>query len=264
MGIDLWNHSKFLHHKVRNITRRGYLLKTYNDGKILKARVKTGEKIENDQLDVIHPVGYVAHVAPSEKTEILTMDVGADTSRRVVLAVLGDREYHPKPDEGEMYIYAPGDNGVHMRIKKAGSSSAQSRDSSGNRDSGRAAGIHLEGKDQAITAKSTATFSVEASQGITLKASNHTFDGDVLIKGNLNVEHDLRIGGEGYKPGDGPWAAGGVAAASTTTARTTSRALPLADVMKYEDGKVTIDADLIVNGDLCVKGTVTAKDFVRV
>src|SRR5215813_7927715 len=105
MGIDLWNHTKFLHHKVRNITRRGWLLKTYNDKKMLRARIKTGEKIENDQIDIIHPVGYVAHVAPSGKTEVLTMDVGGDTSRRVVLAVMGDREYHPQPDENEAFFY---------------------------------------------------------------------------------------------------------------------------------------------------------------
>jgi len=31
----------------------------------------------------------------------------------------------------------------------------------------------------------------------------------VLIKGNLNVEHDLRINGEGYEPSDGEWLASG-------------------------------------------------------
>jgi len=258
MGIDLWNHSKFLHHKVRNMTRRGWLLKTYNDGKMLKARVKTGEKIENDKLDVIHPVGYVAHVAPSDKTEILTMDVGADTSRRVVLAVLGDREQHPQPDEGEAYIYAPGDKGMHVRIKKAGSQGAQALDASGNRDSGRVAGIHIEGKDQAITATSTATFSVDAKAGINMKTDKHTFEGDVTIKGNLNVEHDLRIGGEGYKPSDGEWLAGGVGAsfAATSLDKQPQKVRMVGDA-------VIVSGDLFVDGNLKVTGKVYALDFVR-
>jgi len=259
MGIDYWNHSKFLHHKVRNATRRGWLLKTYNDGMMLKARVKTGEKIENDQLDVIHPVGYVAHVAPSDKTEILTMDVGGDTSRRVVLAVMGDRAYHPKPDEGEMYMYAPGDNGVHVRIKKAGSG-AQSRDASGNRDSGRAAGIHLEGKDQAITATSTGSFSVDAKAGINLKTDNHTLDGNVTIKGNLNVEGDLRISGEGYKPSDGEWLVGSVGASFAAVSATAAKQPQKVQVI---DNMVLVNGDLLVTGDLRVTGKVYARDFVR-
>jgi len=258
MGIDYWNHAKFLHHKVRNMTRRGWLLKTYNDGKLLRARVKTGEKLENDQLDVIHPVGYVAHVAPSDKTEILTMDVGADTSRRVVLAVIGDREYHPQPDEGEAWLYAPGDKAMFVRVKKAGDQQGQSQDGSGNNDSGRPAGIHMDGKDQAISATSTKTFSVDAKEGINLKTDKHTFEGDVLIKGNLNVEKDLRINGEGYKPGDGPWADGGVASAAPI-----AQELSLPQCFKVEDGKVTVDGDLIIDGDLRVTGTVTAKEFVR-
>jgi len=118
MGYDLWNHSKFLHHKVRNMTRRGWLLKTYNDKKMLRGKVQSAEKIVNDELDIIHPVGYVAHVKSSEKTEILTMDVGGDTSRRVILSVMGDREQHPQPDEGENFLYAPGEKKQFLRIKK--------------------------------------------------------------------------------------------------------------------------------------------------
>jgi len=250
---DMWH----LPHKVRNMARRGYLKKVYNDGKLLKARVITGDGIENDKLDVVHPVGYVAHVKPSDKSEVITLDIGGDSSRRVVLAVLGDRETHPKPDEGEAFLYAPGNPAISVRTKMAGGAS-------GARDSGRVAGIHMDSADQPMSAKTTKTFSVEATESINMKTPNHTFDGDVLIKGNLNVEHDLRIGGEGYKPGDGPWAAGGVAAAaSATTARAIPRQPLLADVVKVEAGKVTIDADLIIDGDLRVTGVVTARDFVK-
>jgi len=262
MGIDLWNHSKFLHHKVRNMTRRGWLLKTYNDRKMLTARVQTGEKIQNDRLDVIHPVGYVAHTPPGDNTEVITMDVGADTSRRVVLAIMGDRDTHPQPDEGEAFLYAPGDKGMFVRVKKAGS---QSRDRSGNSDSGRAAGVHIEGKDQAISATSTKSFSVDAKEGINLKTDKHVLEGDVLIKGNLNVEHDLRINGEGYKPSDGLWLAGGVAAASSPISGRATPPLtpPVANLIKFENGNVVIEGDLIVGGNLRVHGTITAKEFVR-
>jgi len=249
---DVWH----LPHKVRNMVRRGYLLKTYNDGKILKARVKTGDSIENDKLDVIHPVGYVAHVKASEKTEVLTLDVGGDSSRRVVLAVIGDREYHPQPDEGEAFHYAPGSNKIFLRVKMA---NGQASRAMGGRDSGRAAGIHMDASDQPISAKSTKTFSVEATDGINMKTNQHTFDGNVAIKGTLTVDHDLRIGGEGYKPSDGEWLAGGVAAVAPLGSPLKQ---PLSRLIRIEGRKVTVDGDLIVNGDLRVNGTVTAREFV--
>src|SRR5215468_5427234 len=118
MGVDNWNHLKHLHHRMRSISRRGYLLKTYNDKKILRGRVKMGEKIGNDELDILHPVGYVAHVKHSEKTEVITMDVNGDPSRRVIAWVMGDREYHPQPDENEAFFYAPGEKKQFLRIKK--------------------------------------------------------------------------------------------------------------------------------------------------
>jgi len=109
MGYDLWNHSRFLHHKVRNMVRRGWLLKTYNDKKMLAGKVQSGEKIINDELDIIQPIGYNAHVKHDDKCEVMTMDVGGDTSRRVVWMVMGDREQHPQPDENESFFYAPGE-----------------------------------------------------------------------------------------------------------------------------------------------------------
>src|ERR1700755_976231 len=112
-----WQDVQHLPHKVRNMVRRGYLLKVYNDKKILRGRVKTGHEIENDQLDIVHPVGYIAHVKPGEKTEVITLDVGGDSSRRIIIAVIGDREQHPQPDEGENWFYAPGDKKKFVRIK---------------------------------------------------------------------------------------------------------------------------------------------------
>jgi|GEM_PF-1675516 len=261
-----WADIIHLPHKVRNLTRRGYLLKTYNDGKILKARVKTGDGIENDKIDVVHPVGYVSHVKASKKTEVITLDIGGDSSRRVALAVIGDREYHPQPDEGEAFYYAPGDKKIFLRVKMAGDqqSRADGGDGGGSNDSGRPAGIHMDGSDQVISAKTTKSFSVEATEGINMKTDKHIFEGDVLIKGNLDVTKDLRISDEGYKPGDGPWADGHAEGAAASLAQAVAHGPALADLIKLEDGVVTIAGDLYIEGDLHVDGVVTAKDFVRV
>jgi len=210
-------------------------------------------------------VGYVAHVKASEKTEVITLDIGADSSRRVVLAVLGDRATHPQPDEGEAYYYAPGNNKIAIRIKTADAGAA----SATTRNSGRAAGIHMDSADETISAKSTKSFSVEATEGINLKTNLHTLDGHVLIKGNLNVEHDLRFGGEGYKPSDGEWLAGGVAAVAALGVQVAEPAggvadkVPLSRMIRIERGAVVVSGDLIVDGDLQVRGTVTATEFVK-
>src|SRR5262245_23882072 len=174
MGIDYWNHAKFLHHKVRNMVRRGWLVKTYNDKMILRGRIKTGEKLENDELDIVHPVGYVAHVKPEEKAEIITLDIGGDTSRRVILAVMGNRKYHPQPDEGEVYTYAPGDKKIYNRMKmkkEGGDSPPSSNGKSGQEgaqtiDRGHEAGIHSDGKDQRITSKTESAYANQADKGI--------------------------------------------------------------------------------------------------
>src|SRR5215831_838926 len=113
-----WEHMEHLSNKVRNVIRRGYLKKTYNDKKMLKGRTILGEEIESDDIDIVHPVGYVSHVKPGEKCETLSCDVGADASRRIILMVMGDREEHPQPDEGEAFHYAPGNKKQFIRHKK--------------------------------------------------------------------------------------------------------------------------------------------------
>src|SRR5215471_8717918 len=187
MGIDLWNHSKFLHHKVRNMVRRGWMKKTYNDKKMLAGKVQSAEKIINDELDILHPVGFVAHVKPSEKCEAITMDIGGDTSRRVITMVMGDREEHPQPDENESFFYSPGNKKQFLRHKKksdkggggggaggqveqliadalAASGGQQSKRQT--KDSGRVSGMHWDGDDQKVSGQNKETFQNKADKGI--------------------------------------------------------------------------------------------------
>lgn len=203
-----WEDVAHIAAKVRNTVRRGYLLKTYNDKKILRARVKTGHEIENDKIDVMHPVGYVAHVKPGEKTEVLTLDVGGDSSRRVVLCVVGDREYHPQPDEGEGWIYAPGDKALFMRVKKekeggGGGGGGSTDGDGGSQDSGRVAGMHWDAKDQKASGQTKETiqikgdkgqgystkgnFDVQASNATQFAAAQHLRKGDWVRQGTEHV-----------------------------------------------------------------------------
>jgi hypothetical protein len=170
-----WEHMQHLSNKVRNVIRRGYLLKTYNDGKLLRARVKMGHQIENDKLDVLHPVGYVAHVKPSEKTEVFTIDVGADASRRVIAWVIGDREQHPQPDEGESFHYAPGNKKMFARhkMKKEGGGGSNGSGGGGSddmdgqtKDSGRVAGFHYDAEKEKMSGTTENVSKLNADKGI--------------------------------------------------------------------------------------------------
>jgi len=163
-----------LSNKVRNVVRRGYLLKTYNDGKILRARVKMGEEMENDKIDILHPIGYIAHVKATDKTEVFTMDVGADASRRVVMNVIGDREDHPQPDEGECWTYAPGNKKIFQRMKMkkqqggGGGGNGARAESGGDgqtKESGRVEGIHADGENEKISTQTKETFQNKADKG---------------------------------------------------------------------------------------------------
>ena len=177
-----WEHMEHLSNKVRNVIRRGYLKKTYNDGKMLKGRTILGEEIESDNIDIVHPVGYVSHVKPGDKCETLSCDVGADASRRIVLMVMGDREEHPQPDEGEAFHYAPGNKKQFIRHKKKsdqgggggggagrtlpGVPASEGQSEGRTKDSGRVAGMHWDGDDQKVSGQNKETFQLEGEKGI--------------------------------------------------------------------------------------------------
>jgi phage gp45-like len=218
-----WGDVEHISNKVRNMLRRGYLLKTYNDGKILKGRVKTGDAIENDKLDIVHPVGYVSHVKASEKTEVITADIGGDSSRRVILAVIGDRAAHPKPEEGESIQYAPGDPKKRVSVKKEG-------------------GISIDADDQPVEIKTKKKLSQEAE-------SHH-------FKGTVNIDGDLRISKQAFKPTGPEWASGTV-----DPTQTPLQAAVLDKLSIGPNGELIVNGDLTVRGNLNVSGTVVAKLF---
>jgi len=176
-----------LSNKVRNVIRRGYLKKTYNDKKMLKGRTILGEEIESDDIDIVHPVGLVSHVKPGDKCETLSCDVGADASRRIILMVMGDREQHPQPDEGESFLYAPGEKKQFIRHKKkkdqgggAGGQAARAGNGQSEgrtKDSGRVTGMHWDGLEEKVSGQNKETFQMKADKGMGYKT-----DGNYDIK----------------------------------------------------------------------------------
>lgn len=212
MGYESWNRSKFLPHHVRNIMRRGWLQKTYNDKKMLRGKVQTAEKILNDELDILHPVGFVSHVKNDEKCEILTQDVGGDPSRRAITMVMGDREQHPQPDEGEAWLYAPGNKKMFARIKMKKQGGGQGGGGGGGsqqiealaggsggggqsaqtKDYGRVEGFHWNAEKEKASGQTENTSQLKADKGIgnktdanyDIKASATQFDaGKHVLKG---------------------------------------------------------------------------------
>ena len=260
MGTDNWNHLKHLHHKVRNMVARGYLLKTYYDKKLLQARVKTGVRVENDRLDWLNPVGFLGRVKPDPHVEIFTMDINADTSRRVVLAVIGDRATHPKISEGESILYSPGDPKKYVRVYKkqqqqggggGGGGGGNGSGGGGGEEKESKEGIHTDADDLPITSNTKDTFqgNADKGQGFTTKAN---FD----IKADQNTQFQaakhVRIGPT-YREGDTytngvehafDHVAGGGASISPTTAAsaaaaTAAAAAPRAGETGRPDGSQT-------------------------
>jgi hypothetical protein len=197
MGSDVWYHMEFLHHKVRNMVRRGYLLKTYYDQKLMQGRFKTGVEIENDRIDIMHPVGFLGRVAPGEKVEMFSTDVGGDPSRRVVLGVLGDRAKHPKIDEGEAILYAPGHPDKFIRVRQGKKKDGQQSSGSGGGGGGgesniqpqpesekKEGAIETDANDVKITSntKETNQRNADKGQGFSTK------DGSVEIKAGQNTQ----------------------------------------------------------------------------
>lgn len=230
MGTDSWNQLKFLHHKVRHMVRRGYLKKTYYDEKIMQARINTGVQNENDRIAVMHPVGYMGRVKPGDKVEVLTLDVSADPSRRVVLAIIGDRETHPKVSEGESIIYSPGDKKKFVRIYKKPSGQGGAPEEKESKE-----GIHQDADDLKITSTTKDTYSNKADKGIghetsanfTVKASNNTqMEAQKHIRvGEMHHDRDTFTKGVEH-------AADHVAGGSTSISETAT----LADDANREDG----------------------------
>lgn len=185
-----WGNLTHLPDRVFNMIRRGYLLAVYNDGLLLKARVRTGVAVENDKLDVLHPAGIVSHPKPDAHCEVFTMDVSGDASRRVVLSIIGDRANHPAPDEGETIIYAPNDKKKFISIKSSNGATGHAARSSGRQD-----GVHIAVDDQPFSINTQKEVSIDAQEGIALTSENGitlhaptvTIVGDLVINGALRV-----------------------------------------------------------------------------
>jgi phage baseplate assembly protein gpV len=266
MGTDNWNHSKFLHHKARNATRRGYLQKTYYDKKLMQSRFATGEKNQNDRIDIIQPAGFLGRHPPGEKTEIVTSDIGGDTSRRVCTAVIGDREHHPKIDEAESILYSPGDKLNYMRIKGekpkqegqgkhgSGAEFEDPYDGDGNEDKN-PKGIHIASETNE-THKIKETFQVEAEKDIRIKAPKIYIKGVIHLDGTIIAKAGLKVGNGMWgdqKPDDYP------GAVPTTREPPAPEAEPGPVVESSAPRPYLVDAE----GNVTFLGTVTFKGPVQ-
>lgn len=179
-----WGDLRDIANRTRNMIRRGYLVKTYTDGMLMQARVKTGDGIENDKIDVMHPAGFSSHWPAGNKTEVITADVNGDASKRVVLAVIGDRAKHPKAAAGEAMLYSPDDPKKRVSASKTG-------------------GISMEADDAPISMKTDKGIKMEAKEGANLfdgaivvdAEGNVTFKGDVTFKKNVRINGTLVVVG---------------------------------------------------------------------
>jgi phage baseplate assembly protein V len=173
-----WGDLKDIASRTRNMIRRGYLVKTYTDGMLMQARVKTGDGIENDKIDVMHPAGFSSHWPAGNKTEVITADVNGDASKRVVLAVIGDRAKHPKAAAGEAMLYSPDDPKKRISASKTG-------------------GISMEADDAPISMKTDKGIKMEAKEGANLLDGAIEIDaeGNVTFKGNLTIGKNLTVKG---------------------------------------------------------------------
>lgn len=172
-----WEALRDVSNRTRNMIRRGYLLGTNTDNKLMRGRVRTGDGIENDNLDIVQPVGFASRLPSGPKVEVITADVNGDASKRVILAVIGDRATHPKPEEGESIQYAPGDPTKKMSVSKG-------------------KGVSIESGDQPIAMSTDKGLSMKAKEGADLfDTINIDAEGNVTIKGNLILEKNLTVKG---------------------------------------------------------------------
>lgn len=178
----MWARDQDFDPRLRSYVRRGTLVQTYTDGKIMTARVRTGTgpEGENDRLEVIWPAGFIAHVPSGPGTEILTTDIEGDPSRRVVSAIFGDRSYIPMPEEGEAFLYTPGDPSRFIRIKRPGSG-------------GRDAGLQIEIGDIPVSLRTAKGMTIEATEGVAIEAAQGVVIKAPLVRieGRLEVTEDV-------------------------------------------------------------------------
>lgn len=173
-----WDAIRDLTHRARNVIRRGYLLGVNADGKLLRGRVKTGDGIENVDLDIMHPAGFMSRLKPGPKVEVITADVNSDASKRVILAVIGDRANHPQVGEDEAMMYSPTDPKKKMSVSKSG-------------------GLNVDMDDAPIAMKTAKGLKLDAAEGANLLDGAIEIDaeGNVTFKGNLTIGKNLTVKG---------------------------------------------------------------------
>lgn len=171
-----WDAIRDLTHRARNVIRRGYLLGVNSEGMLLRGRVKTGDAIENVDLDIMHPVGFISRLKPGPKVEVITADVNSDASKRVILAVIGDRKNHPKVGEDEAMMYSPTDPKKKMTISKSG-------------------GMSMDMDDAPINMSTKKAMKITAPEGVSLNdVIKIDANGNVFITGSLSVKGSLAVG----------------------------------------------------------------------
>ena len=139
--------------------------------------MRTGDGVENDDLDIMHPVGFASRLPAGPKVEVITADVNGDASKRVILAVVGNRADIPSVEEGEAKLYSPGDSKKSMSVSKTG-------------------GIKMEADDTPISMSTDKGMSMKAKEGASLFDSIEVDkDGNVTIKGNVIFEKNLTVKG---------------------------------------------------------------------
>jgi len=172
-----WDAIRDLTHRARNVIRRGYLLGVNADGKLLRGRVKTGDGIENVDLDIMHPAGFMSRLKPGPKVEVITADVNSDASKRVILAVIGDRANHPQVGEDEAMMYSPTDPKKNMKVSKSG-------------------GLNIDMDDAPIAMKTSEGLDIKAKTMDLLEGSiSVDEEGNVTFKGNLTIGKNLTVKG---------------------------------------------------------------------
>jgi phage gp45-like len=271
------------------------------------------DKIESPQnygfTSVVMPATKGKDGQIMESAEAFMSFMGGNRSFPVC-AVMDDRRYRLKGlQPGDTAIYDHQQQQLHMnkdgtfltglREKKVrlqladvdkqqeqpggGGKAARAEGDSGSSDAGKSGEQKKTGQKSRYTKESKKYVDLNKDSldhvhdvAINYKAPTHTFEGNVVIKGELKVEQDikglknLRIKLEGYKPSNGDWVAGDVTAlgepieeADLTAEQKAflARKRAIMDKIRITDEGVFIDGDFTITGDLTVTGVVRAKRF---
>lgn len=95
------------HRRLRGMLHRGHIVRQSNENDRRRWDISTVEGSAYTEVEDTQHVGWASNPGAGDNVEVIVAELGAETSRMVILTKFGDSEKILQVEAGQMAIYSP-------------------------------------------------------------------------------------------------------------------------------------------------------------